>query len=169
MTIDTGKWKVQLTPVNAYRLLALTGLFVLFFFIVFSGIDSYFLSGDESGYFANLELINRFGINSEFLQHFSGMAGPLHPIMHWILQPLTGGIPPGVRIVNFGILLIILWLVRDMQWYRILGIPMTFVCAGYAMTELPAMFFLLLCLLFLKVEKVSYIQIFFAGLCLSLS
>lgn len=166
---ETRQWKGMLIPTSAYQIMAVLGMLVLFCLIACSGSDSYFQSGDESGYFANLELIDRYGVSTEFMRHFSGMAGPLHPILHWILLPLTGGVPPGIRFVNFGILLLIFWMFKDEQWYKVVGIPMTFVCGGYAMTELPAMFFLLLSLLLLTREKTENIFVFMAGLCLSLS
>ena len=152
-----------------YRALSVLGLGVLFCLIAENGPDSYFLSGDESGYFANLELINRYGVSTEFLRHFSGMAGPLHPILHWMLLPLTGGVPPGIRFVNFVILLLFLWIFRKDFGYRLLSIPMTFICAGYAMTEFPSMLFLLISLFLLKKENSSVWQLFLAGFCLSIS
>ena len=148
-------------------------LSILFLLIATSGIDSYFLSGDESGYFLNLELIDKYGISTSFLQHFSGMAGPLHPILHWLLRPLTGAVPPAARFVNFVILCVFVWHFRRDIGERLLFIPMTFVCAGYAMTEFPAMLFLLYSILIinsLKKERSSQIlQIILSGFCLSLA
>ena len=163
-----NRWN-RVNPSAAHRLLAVIGIFILFCLIAFSKTDSYFLSGDESGYFANLELIERYGISAEFLRHFSGMAGPLHPIIQWILLPLTGGVPPGIRLVNFAVLLLILWQFRHERWYRVMSIPMTFICAGYAMTEIPAMLFLLIGLLLLRKERVGTFDFLLVGLSLSLA
>ncbi len=146
---------------------------ILFLLIATSGIDSYFTGGDESGYFLNLELIDKYGISTAFLQHFSGMAGPLHPILHWLLQPLTGGVPPAVRFVNFVILAYFIWHFRKDLGQRILFIPMTFICAGYAMTEFPALLFLLFSLLIIndldKIELNKVMLVCVAGFCLSLA
>ncbi|MFZ4544306.1 MAG: hypothetical protein ACOYOA_09680 [Saprospiraceae bacterium] len=154
---------------STYKLIGAFCLTLLFLLIANSGSDSYFNSGDESGYFANQQILFQYGFSTDFLRHFSGMAGPLHPILHWILSPLTGGIPPGVRFVNFVILLLILWQFRMDYWHKIVCIPMTFICAGYAMTELPAMFFLLLSIHLLRMEKASTWSFLFSGLCLSLA
>lgn len=164
-TADTGRSVTN----TIYKMIAVFGMVTLFFIVASSGEDSYFRSGDESGYFANLPLIDTYGISTAFLRHFSGMAGPLHPILHWILSPLTGGVPPGVRFVNYVILLLILWLFRQDLWYRIVCIPMTIICAGYAMTEFPSILCMLVSILLLKRKNISVLQFFLAGLFFSLS
>lgn len=150
-----------------YKILSFFALVVLFYLIATSGVDSYFTYGDESGYFLNLELIDKYGISTTFLQHFSGMAGPLHPILHWLLKPITGAIPPGVRFVNFVILCFFIYHFRNSLGWRIAWIPMTFICAGYAMTEFPAMLFLFLSSHLLKKE--SFINVSIAGIFLALA
>lgn len=149
------------------KILSIIALIILFCLIATSGADSYFIYGDESGYFLNLELIDKYGITTEFLRHFSGMAGPLHPILHWLLKPITGGIPPSVRFVNFVILCFFIYRFRENLGWRIIWIPMTFICAGYAMTEFPAMLFLFLSLHF--VQRDTLINVLIAGFCLALA
>jgi hypothetical protein len=75
--------------------------------------------------------------------------GPLYPVLHAILQPLTGFEAPAVRYVNVALLLMSVtalsitfrrwhganaWLLAGM----IFGIPMTWVTTGMALTEIPA-------------------------------
>jgi hypothetical protein len=153
-----------------YKIISLLALLLLFYLIATSGVDSYFLYGDESGYFLNLELIDKYGISTEFLQHFSGMAGPLHPILHWLLKPLSAAIPPYIRFVNFVILCIFIYHFKESFGWRISWIPMTFICAGYAMTEFPAMLCLLWSVLLLRRDALVRLQtLMLAGICLALA
>ena len=130
---------MKINNLQILKYLSITASVILFYLIITSGKDSYFTYGDENGYLENLIQIDKYGFSTEFLRHFSGMAGPLNPMLHWLLRPLTGAVPPGVRLVNFMVLGIIIWQFRNALGYRILFIPMTFICAGYAMTELSAM------------------------------
>ncbi len=75
--------------------------------------------------------------------------GPTFPVLHYLLSPLTHLQPPQVRYVN--LLLLFLGMVAvsyclklvydDSSWLisgTMLGIPMTWVTAGMALTEIPA-------------------------------
>jgi hypothetical protein len=153
------------------------GAILLFLLILTSKSDSYFRHGDENGYLYNLVLIEKYGWSKDFFAHYRGMAGPLHSMVHWLLKPLTGGIPPFVRLPNFVFLLAILLIIRDLckkSSLEIFAIPMTFVCVGFAMTELPAMFFLMLSIWLLKRvgeerDWVTTVKMALAGICFSLA
>ncbi len=76
--------------------------------------------------------------------------GPLYPVLHAMLYPLTGLAPPGIRYVNLGLLVSSLvamafglrrwqarhpWLLAAMM----LCVPMVWATAGVALTEIPAL------------------------------
>lgn len=154
------------------KIVAGFALLILFFLIATSSADSYFYSGDEA-LISNVTLIDQYGISTEFLRHFWGMAGPLHPILHWIFRPLTGAVPPGIRLLGFAILCFFIWFFRKDEGHRILFIPMTFICAGYAMTEFPAMLFLLCSILIIndleKNKAFQLVKIGLAAACLTIA
>ncbi|PTS74427.1 hypothetical protein DBR17_17105 [Sphingomonas sp. HMWF008] len=77
-------------------------------------------------------------------------AGPLYPVLHFLLAGLTGLSAPAIRWVNIGLLGLSIWalsyVVRvwrwDSAWQRvamILSIPTVWVTTGMALTEIPAM------------------------------
>ena len=76
--------------------------------------------------------------------------GPLYPELHAILHPFTGFYAPAVRFVNLVLLMLsIAAIAYGMRCYRddnswlgagmLIGVPMTWVTAGMALTEIPAM------------------------------
>lgn len=139
---------------------------------------------DEKYYLSNLEYINRFGIGKEFILNMWGPAGPLYPVVHYLLKPLTGITVPYVRLVNVFFLIIIIIILQKIfnqleypsalnKSLNIICIPMIFVCSGMALTEMPAMFFAVLSMYFLlKIQIVKrrvYLYSALSGFCLSLA
>ena len=84
-------------------------------------------------------------------------AGPLYPVMHWLLAPMTGLRPPAIRVPNlilFGAACAAIaytmarWRLTE-PWARtamLLGLPILWVSAGMALTEMPALAFASFCL-----------------------
>jgi hypothetical protein len=150
--------------------------FALLLLVVYrSGMDSYFLSGDESSQFSNLPKIAQYGIGTDFFAHYYGLAGPLHPILHYLLKPLTGATSPAARLPNLVFLLGIILIINDLSsekkhigWLMML-FPMTYICAGYALTEIPAMFFLMLGTWVLFKKPAQFVWIGVAAFLISLS
>lgn len=79
-------------------------------------------------------------------------AGPVYPFLHYALSPLTDLSAPAVRVLNLlltaaTIALLALVLARygyRNVWQRaglLLAVPMVWVCAGMALTEIPPIFF----------------------------
>ncbi len=164
------------TTISTLFFVASISFFVALLLVVGqSGMDSYFLSGDEASQFSNLPKVAQYGISTAFFEHYYGLAGPLHPILHYLLKPLTGAISPAARFPNLFFLLVIILIINDLSnekkyigWLMML-FPMTYICAGYALTEIPALFFLMLgtWAFFRKSSQILWIG--FAGILLSLS
>jgi hypothetical protein len=55
---------------------------------------------DEKYYLTNVKYIDQYGIGKEFILNMWGPAGPLYPIAHFLLRPLTAIAIPYVRLVN---------------------------------------------------------------------
>ncbi|MEO9132242.1 MAG: hypothetical protein ABI240_13665 [Sphingomonas sp.] len=84
-------------------------------------------------------------------------AGPLYPVMHWLLSPLTGLRPPAIRVPNLILFAVAgaaiayamaRWRLTD-PWARtamLLGLPIMWVSAGMALTEIPSLAFASFCL-----------------------
>jgi hypothetical protein len=89
-------------------------------------------------------------IHQMLLTPFPSAPGPLYPVLHSALSPLTHFTAPRVRFVNLLLLAFVIlctavsfrWIYADDSWLAaglILGIPMTWVTAGMALTEIPAL------------------------------
>lgn len=110
------------------------------------------LTYDEP-YFANyVALLHEHGLSRAFLRSLSGTAGPLYAFAQAAFEPLTALSPPGMRLVNVGLLAIVVALLvamsrRDKPVDRlasaasVLVVPMTWVLAGMALSEMPALVF----------------------------
>ncbi len=105
---------------------------------------------DEPYYLQNIPLLHKYGISKVYLLHHLGSAGPLYPVLHYLLEPVTGLQMPYVRLVNIGLLLgVIYFLAVTLKLLNffgsyalsVLAIPMTYTISGLALTEMPAMFF----------------------------
>ena len=97
-------------------------------------------------------------IHQMLLTPFSSAPGPLYPVLHSALSPLTHLNAPWVRYVNLVLLFCVIACVAfsfkcihaDDSWLAagmILAIPMTWVTAGMALTEIPALLMASLALL----------------------
>jgi hypothetical protein len=137
---------------------------------------------DEPYYLSNIALLNKFGLSREFYLSFKGPAGPLHCFLHWILQPITKLRVIPTRLVNIVLLIGTIITVNKIGFELfpknklkagslLLGIPMTFVCSGMALTEMPALFCLSISfLLLLKSDKQKVgVSLFFSAVFLSLA
>lgn len=169
---------------NSVILLALAGIAAIVAVIYMHSPGE--LWKDEEWYQRNPRLLQQYGFTEEFLMKYWGPAGPLYAFVHLALKPLTGMKEPGIRLVN--VLLLVLsmfnvWtLCKKMNLKNalfltagIMSIPMIFVCAGMALTELPAMFFATLAILLLynatKLESLGskLVTAFIAGIALGLA
>lgn len=102
-------------------------------------------------YIANLNFLHKYGLSHEFLMKMHGPAGPTYAVVHWLLEPLTRGNVTAIRLVNIIFLLGVIAAVNRIikllypsgpkMGILIMLAPMTYVVAGLALTEMPAMFF----------------------------
>jgi len=107
---------------------------------------------DEEAYANYVPLLHQHGLAGEFLVSLTGAAGPLYAFVHFALEPVTDLLPIRMRLVNVAFLVVVAgilaaWLKRrSCSDYlaasaSILVVPMTWVLAGLALTEMPAMVF----------------------------
>jgi len=132
-------------------------------------------------YIANLNFLHKYGLSHEFLMKMHGPAGPTYAVVHWLLEPLTRGNVTAIRLVNIIFLLGVIAVVNRIikllypsgpkMGILIMLAPMTYVVAGLALTEMPAMFFFTVALAIffsaLKKEKntiASFVVMAIAGL-----
>jgi hypothetical protein len=115
---------------------------------------------DEPWYLGTVKLLHEKGLSRQFLLDLPGPAGPLYTLVHAVFEPITHLRPPAVRLVNP--LLLILTMGATYAALRrrdsadaasgtvaMLGVPMTWVICGMALTEMPAMLFVALSVLML--------------------
>jgi len=141
---------------------------------------------DEPYYYHNLDIVKAYGWSDAFLENEWGSAGPLYTAIHYLLLPLTQAKLPNIRFINIGLLVIIVIISSDIlhrffhenKWNALafLSIPMTYVCAGVALTEIPSFIFLLLSLFFLfqvllgnQIDSIKYILALLGGLFFSIA
>jgi 4-amino-4-deoxy-L-arabinose transferase-like glycosyltransferase len=113
---------------------------------------------DEPLFIPNVHLLDQYGLSRAFLLNIDNQApGPLYQFIHYLLRPITHLQPPGIRLVNTFMLLMIIALlaaiVRKTQIQRrikqnvwlpalhIMAVPMVWQVSGMALTEIPAMLF----------------------------
>lgn len=107
---------------------------------------------DGPEYIKYVPLLRQHGLTEAFLDSLPGAAGPLYAFVHLAFAPLTELRPVGMRLVNVALLVVVAgtlaaWLKQqDCRDYlvaagSILIVPMTWVMAGLALTEMPAMVF----------------------------
>ncbi len=107
---------------------------------------------DEEYYANYVSLLHRYGLSVEFLKALTGAAGPLYAFVHFALEPVTQLQPIRMRLVNVVLLVVVAGILAACLKRRgcsdylaaggaILAVPMTWVLAGMALTEMPAMFF----------------------------
>jgi hypothetical protein len=105
---------------------------------------------DEPYYLENVALLFQHGFGKDYLNLLKGPAGPTHSLVHFIMSPVTQMRFLAVRLVNPLLFLVTTWMlnrtfnqlkVEPVGW-RGVAVPMTAVCVGMALTEMPAVFFL---------------------------
>lgn len=134
---------------------------------------------DERYYQLNVDLLRQYGLSDDFLVHLKGPAGPTYAVLHYILYPVTRGGVVAVRLVNTSLLACSIFLLnrilgkagKPVIGWTLLSIPMTLVCGGLALTEMPALFFLMCCIFFMQqfVEKKKPYTLIIAGIFYSFS
>jgi len=112
---------------------------------------------DELFYKDYLPLLHRDGLTPLFLNSLYGTVGPLYAFVHIAFEPITHLEPVRMRLLNVFLLLVTAYTLRSClslhkqsnSWLSagsVLFVPMVWVTAGMALTEMPAMFFVTLSL-----------------------
>lgn len=123
---------------------------------------------DEPPFVEYVHLLRRYGLSSDFMNSLTGTVGPLYAFVQGALVPLTGLQPVGMRLVNVALLVAVAtvlagWLLHrgSAAWaasaLSVLAVPMAWVLAGMALSELPAMLLVAigLCLQLRALEKID--------------
>jgi 4-amino-4-deoxy-L-arabinose transferase-like glycosyltransferase len=164
--------------IRANNVLCFAGLAFVLLFVVFNKATFTF---DEPYYLNNVELIKQYGFTNTFLIKLGGPAGPLHSVVHWMLQPITRGSIVPTRLVNVVFLLASIYLIygilKQLGIYSFskalcfMCIPTVYTCVGMALTEMPALFFMLLSLWMLHkaLFKENHLYAIVGGLFLSIA
>ncbi|MDR3634989.1 MAG: hypothetical protein P4L84_14385 [Isosphaeraceae bacterium] len=106
---------------------------------------------DEAPYLKPVALLHHDGLSLRFLHDYPEPAGLLHNVLHWVLEPLTGLKPPGVRLVNpvlLGLTILVSFLTLRLlvseqplgNSLAIIAIPSIWTLTGMVLTEMPAIF-----------------------------
>lgn len=140
----------DLYPVCLRRIAVAGAAFSALFIVVLLYYGGTVLTYDEPWYLESVDLIHQHGYSADFLRALPGPAGPLYSVVHYVFEPLTDLAPPLVRWVNPFLLLVAIVAISaagksDASLKNFfataaifLGIPMTWPCAGMALTEIPA-------------------------------
>lgn len=149
---------------------------------------------DETYYLATVSLFDEYGVSRTFLRALPGPAGPTYTFVQALARPFTGLELRGARLVNFCLLLatslVLPLAIRTLRargdpdlapspqaWYGgldAIAVPMTWVMAGTALTEMPGILFASLSLLALAACTESplrraWLPSVIGGLCLGLA
>lgn len=154
-------------------------VFLIFFILILlSREDKYYEKGDERANLYNIEILQENGLGHTYLTQYYGLAGPIYPYIQYLLLPVTKGKINYIRAFNAISLLIIIYLlylfpkIGDRGWF-LLSVPMTYLCAGYAMTIVPSFLFLVPSFYLLtyssKVGHYTGLYVFVSGFFLSLA
>ncbi|WP_407185009.1 hypothetical protein [Bradyrhizobium centrosematis] len=112
---------------------------------------------DEVFFIKYVDLLKTHGFSREFMLSLPGAPGPLVGVVHYLAEPLTSLKPANMRLVNFSIFLAVVLIVSRMTpgkniWVAALiamSVPMVWVIAGLALSEMPAMLCVAASVLFL--------------------
>lgn len=123
---------------------------------------------DEPPLVQYVPLLHRYGLSSAFMNSLTGAPGPLYAFVQGAFEPLTALQPVGMRLVNVALLVAVAAVLAGWLRYRnsptwsatalsVLVVPMTWVMAGMALSELPAMLFVTisLCLQLTALTKID--------------
>ena len=138
------------TGITKIELGLITLASVIFLFLISNTLKPPFYDEDE--YLSNVDILKQYGLGSDYLLNLIGSAGPLFSIIHYLFEPLTQLKAPHVRLVNYIFLLGTIYFValilknisNTTTWTYAMYImvsPLTYVMAGLALTEMPAIFF----------------------------
>ncbi len=141
------------TPGRAYQILGGIALAVLWIFVLSRTRPAFF---DEVPY---LDLAARLkttpSLHHWLVHDYIWPAGPLHPVLHFLLSGGPGWPAPWLRLPNLICFTVLAWWLGRLAWPRggnlavftaALTVPMTWVISGLALTEIPAMTGLVLAL-----------------------
>jgi hypothetical protein len=159
------------------------GILILITILLYS---SHYQYVDEVVYKENIPLLHKYGWSDKFLWEYIGPPGPTYAFLHALFEPITHLIPTRMRMVNmamFGVLLYSLTAFfrqtntphHKESAFSILSAPITFMVACLAITEIPALTFLLLGyqMLLLALKNVHFWQKYalaiFSGILISLA
>jgi hypothetical protein len=154
----------------------IAGLIIIAILGIFFTMHGYIY--DEPYYLSNVDILKEHGIGDYFLLNLKGPAGPTYSVLHYILSPLTHLNIALVRAVNIVLFILsIIVLNSCFKQLKIKGsaiagvaIPMTAVCIGMALTEMPAIFFLCLSIYFFSKSSGNQILFkFLSGIFLSIA
>lgn len=132
---------------TACRLVAVVALSVLLLLVYVVRSP---LVYDEPYYIGNVSLLHQYGFSLELLRNFPGPAGPLAQAVQYVFEPWSHLSVPGVRLVNVFLLFLTVaavYLTLRVQAERApalsslaaIALPPTWVMAGLALTEMPAL------------------------------
>ena len=126
----------------------------LFIATLFLPAGNYAQQGDENANLRNLQLVEKYGVSTDFLRNYQGAAGPGYAVLQYFFLPFTGGKIQYLRVINLLFLLaLIVILTSYLHTYDsaivIMSIPMTYLCAPFAMGMMPCLVFLLSAYIFL--------------------
>lgn len=152
-------------------------------YLIFLGLilssteDRYYEKGDERANLSNVTLLKEQGFGEEYLNAYYGLSGPVYPFMQYVFLPVTQGKVNLMRAVNGLALLLLIYLLScfsdlELNAWMLMTVPVTYLCAGYAMTTIPSLIFLIpsFYLLFLYINSTNPAwNIFFSGFFLSLA
>ncbi len=159
------------------------GLGLLILLVIINKRDPFF---DEVLYLRDVTVLHQYGFSNQFLLKLTGSAGPLYAVVHYFFEPLTHLHQPLIRFVNVGFLLGVIFFVgktlgligfsKPNYSFLALAIPMTYVTAGLALTEMPAMFFFSVgiyltfrTVILEKKTKYQLLYLIMSGLCFGIS
>lgn len=143
----------------------IAGFMVLTFLTVF---NSHPLTFDEVLFPRNVLLMEEVGFGKQFLLEMYDQApGPLYQFIHYPLKYITNLEPPGIRVVNLVFLVGITVLVYKIggliyddfklsDSLRIIIVPTIWLITGLALTEIPAIFFMMLSIFFFLLADRKY-------------
>jgi hypothetical protein len=112
----------------------------------------------DEPYFANyIQLLHQYGLSKTFLNALTAAPGPLCSFIQVIFEPMTRLLPVRMRFVNVFLLLVVISMLTS--WLRelkcgdyvaascsVLVVPMTWIIAGMALSEMSAVVFVTLSL-----------------------
>lgn len=144
--------------------------FVLFLISVFILNTPTFF--DETYYLENVTIFKTYFFGDEFFRLLKGPAGPTFAWVHFLFERFTHLDVFRSRMVNVLLFVVVVILFRKIYiqtvseqyqygWLNILIIPTTFVIAGFAITQVPTLIFLLLSIYLMYAllnEELSLVQ-----------